>query len=68
MEMNELTIEIPKSQIQERNNRLGFEIFFFILNFYAIGRSIIRLTPLFLGRVLDFFHFLIRNSIMNFNY
>ena len=28
MEMNELTIEIPKSQIQERNNRLGFEIFF----------------------------------------
>ena len=29
MEMNELTIEIPKSQIQERNNRLGIEIFFF---------------------------------------
>lgn len=44
MEMTELTIEIPKSQIQERNNR--FQIFYFeLLCNWVFNYTFLNLSP-----------------------
>ena len=67
MEMTELTIEIPKSQIQERNNR--FQIFYFeLLCNWVFNYTFLIIICHCLGLVLDFFHFPTLNLFTNFNY